>query len=582
MFFLPEVRGILGISRHGTTKRGETQRLGDPTCWQVGWLEHVCLQRSAPCPPCLQYADGGDKQPPRSGTRRLGRDDAKDNRRLDHRALGRVCDHRAHTMMQIQVPSQLPPDRTIVVQTPTGQKIAVKVPPNVVPGQMLQVQVPASEQPTQDIEVAVPAGCAPGQQIRVQAPGGLIEVMIPEGVGPGMKFRVRVPAHMTTPKVNRQPAAAAAAQQGRSKVSFAGVGSSEDGVEDKGEDEEEAEDRAMAEASIRRKEEAAAAEAAASAERAAEEAAAAEEEERRVAAAAAAAVAAAAAAAMPAEERIAMVVEQARKAAEEAASAASEASAVVGDARAAAEAAEAAAEEALLAAEISPAPAAASRSSAQLAASKADAATAAARAAAEASAEAAAAVAAAGAAATVEEAEGAAAVARGAASSARIARSQAVAATKHARKAAAAAAASLRAAEEVAHAGMARERTGVVAEVVRRLAAEVALEAYADKKAEEAEEAAAVFLKHDLGGETAVDAKAIANNRRQAWLDTPQHPKQCPRSAFAPPQDALGGSGRRGPPPPTGRGRPLRAQPLPRGLEPDAYTATKHRSVVRG
>ena len=139
-------------------------------------------------------------------------------------------------MMQVQVPSQLPPDRTIVVQTPTGQKIAVKVPPNVKPGQMIHVQVPATEQPTQDIEVAVPVGCVPGQQIRVQAPGGLIEVMIPDGVGPGMKFRVRVPAHMTTPKVNRQPTAAAAVQQGRSKVNFAGVGASEDGVEDKGED----------------------------------------------------------------------------------------------------------------------------------------------------------------------------------------------------------------------------------------------------------------------------------------------------------------------------------------------------------
>ena len=124
-------------------------------------------------------------------------------------------------------------------------------------------------------------------------------------------------------------------------------------------------------------------------------------------------------------------------------------------------------------------------------------------------------MAAAGAAATVEEAEGAAAVARGAASSARIAKSQAVAATKYARKAAAAAA-SLRAAEEVAYAGMARERTSVVAEVVRRLAAEVALEAFAEKKAEEAEEAAAVYLQHDLGGETAVDAKAVASNRRRA------------------------------------------------------------------
>ena len=211
-------------------------------------------------------------------------------------------------------------------------------------------------------------------------------------------------------------------------------------------------------------------------------------------------------------------------------------------------------------------------------------------------------MAAAGAAATVEEAEGAAAVARGAASSARIARSQAVAATKHARKAAAAAAASLRAAEEVAYAGMARERTGVVAEVVRRLAVEVALEAYADKKAEEAEEAAAVFLKHDLGGETAVDAKAVANNRRQAWLDTPHtlgsaHARllRLLRTRLA----ALGSAVL----PPRGTGQPTvqghrpaycsgaqarllgdywAPSPLPRGLESDACTAAKHRCVVRG
>ena len=122
-------------------------------------------------------------------------------------------------MMQIRIPPQIPPDRTIIVQTPTGQRISVKVPPNVVPGQMIQVQVPVSSQPTQEIEVAVPAFCVPGQQIRVRAPGGLIEVMIPDGVGPGMKFRVRVPAHLTTP---RPPTPAAASQQGGAVESATG------------------------------------------------------------------------------------------------------------------------------------------------------------------------------------------------------------------------------------------------------------------------------------------------------------------------------------------------------------------------
>ena len=44
--------------------------------------------------------------------------------------------------MQIQVPSQLPPDRKIVVLSPSGQQVSVTVPHNVMPGQMLQVQVP--------------------------------------------------------------------------------------------------------------------------------------------------------------------------------------------------------------------------------------------------------------------------------------------------------------------------------------------------------------------------------------------------------------------------------------------------------
>ncbi len=44
--------------------------------------------------------------------------------------------------MQIQVPSQLPPDRKIVVLSPSGQQVSVTVPHHVMPGQMLQVQVP--------------------------------------------------------------------------------------------------------------------------------------------------------------------------------------------------------------------------------------------------------------------------------------------------------------------------------------------------------------------------------------------------------------------------------------------------------
>ena len=61
-------------------------------------------------------------------------------------------------MMQIQVPSQLPPDRKIVVLSPSGQQVSVTVPHNVMPGQMLQVQVPASQPP---VATAYPAQQAP-------------------------------------------------------------------------------------------------------------------------------------------------------------------------------------------------------------------------------------------------------------------------------------------------------------------------------------------------------------------------------------------------------------------------------------
>ena len=37
--------------------------------------------------------------------------------------------------MQVVVPPELPPDRTIFIQTPAGQRLAIQVPPGAAPGQ---------------------------------------------------------------------------------------------------------------------------------------------------------------------------------------------------------------------------------------------------------------------------------------------------------------------------------------------------------------------------------------------------------------------------------------------------------------
>ena len=104
--------------------------------------------------------------------------------------------------MQIVVPHNLPPDRKLIVATPSGARVAIQVPPNVQPGQAIQVQVPAaaSAPPAQVIEVVVPPGVSPGMQIRVMAPNGqAVAVVVPPGLGPGSKLQVKVPDPLLFP-----------------------------------------------------------------------------------------------------------------------------------------------------------------------------------------------------------------------------------------------------------------------------------------------------------------------------------------------------------------------------------------------
>ena len=423
--------------------------------------------------------------------------------------------------MQVVVPQQLPPNRMLVVQAPSGQRIQVQVPPNVQPGQAIQVQVPAAAAPAmQTIEVVVPPGVAPGQQIRVQSPSGqTVAVMIPPGMQPGMKMRVQVPAPAaSTPPAaptppSAPPAGSPADPAAQSSSGTAGGDSARELSASAG-DVSEGFDLAdfdpsasMSDASTRRKQEAAAAEAEAAAERRAEAAAAAAEKEKEKA------DAAAAAASMSSADRMALVAEQAAKLVDEAEKAAAAAGAAVEEAQKSADAAQASAEEAGKAADVAPGPAAASRNAANLAASRVEAAVEAAEAAAGAAKETAAAAASAKVAKSADEVEGAAAAARGAASTARISKSKAEAAAKHAKKAASAAAAALEAAEEKAYASMAKVRAHVIAETIASMAFEVATEAYADNKARIAEEEADVHLTADLGGQKALDKSKIAANR---------------------------------------------------------------------
>ena len=62
----------------------------------------------------------------------------------------------ASQMMQVVVPPQLPPNRMLVVQAPSGQRIQVQVPPNVQPGQSIQVQVPAAAAPAEATPTVAP------------------------------------------------------------------------------------------------------------------------------------------------------------------------------------------------------------------------------------------------------------------------------------------------------------------------------------------------------------------------------------------------------------------------------------------
>ena len=102
-------------------------------------------------------------------------------------------------MMQVVVPD-IPADRKIIVSTPSGQQIAIQVPPGVSAGQTIQVQVPASAAPpVQTVTITVPAESRPGQQIRVRAPDGQeMAVVLPPGVRPGQQIQVQLPAPTAT------------------------------------------------------------------------------------------------------------------------------------------------------------------------------------------------------------------------------------------------------------------------------------------------------------------------------------------------------------------------------------------------
>ena len=379
-------------------------------------------------------------------------------------------------MMQITVPDALPPDRKIIVQTPSGHKVAIQVPPNVQGGEQINVQMPATAtSPVTTMSVVVPPGVKPGDQIRVQAPNGqTMAVVVPAGLAPGQQMRVQMPVASAAA---RPDDSARASQRAESM----------EGAKTKRKEAEVAA-RLAAEEEVKLAAVAAAEGKAASA--------AAEAEEQRVAAAAAA---------RTEQERMATAVEQAIKATDEAAAAADDAAAAADEAKRAASAARTSMDAAQTTAELAPDHAAAALNASHSANSKLTAAEAAAQAAAQAAEETRAAADGARAASTAEYAEGSAAAARGAASTARVERSKAASAAKHAAKYAQLAAAALEAAEGVAYAGVSTVRVRLIEAVVAEVSRQVATAACSDAAAEAAEAEADRLLMRDLGGKKALD-----------------------------------------------------------------------------
>ena len=101
----------------------------------------------------------------------------------------------------------------VMVSTPQGQKLMVKVPAGIGPGDTFQVQVPAhGPSPTQLMMVTVPPGVEPGGSISITAPSGqAVQVVVPAGVNEGAQFQVSVPVAAETIAVAAPVAPGAAA-----------------------------------------------------------------------------------------------------------------------------------------------------------------------------------------------------------------------------------------------------------------------------------------------------------------------------------------------------------------------------------
>ena len=101
----------------------------------------------------------------------------------------------------------------VMVSTPQGQKLMVKVPAGIGPGDTFQVQVPAhGPSPTQLMMVTVPPGVKPGGSISIMAPSGqAVQVVVPAGVNEGGQFQVSVPVAAETIAVAAPVAPVAAA-----------------------------------------------------------------------------------------------------------------------------------------------------------------------------------------------------------------------------------------------------------------------------------------------------------------------------------------------------------------------------------